>query len=770
MDTKLKNNKKKGLIIAGVIVALFTGCFMSVYPLFEKEAQKLQTDELMSEEFLQTLYGSNYVLYKDVKEKVKQTNYSYAGLYVEKEILQTVDAGVKNTGNYISEDLDTFVNRTEESMEHVMLGWETQMDAGIAKDMDYCVVDKATGEYIKNTGKNIEALVQNSETAKQMQELYEYYVIVNYDEAGHLGEVAVKHTQPDVLLKSTQQVMMGKNVEELFRRSSSLHGVSQVYYGYSSMADGEKGVELRVGGPKNVTFIYAMTQEQKEQMLHGNGTHTSTWNEWMAYYRAGTGDIYRWFLVGLTLCMIMFIKWKKLDFSHCKWVRLPIEAGVTLGIVVAVTFAELAVGLVSDTNRGYFPLKYEQYAAFIPTQLYPVMTGLINFVSIFLMFTCWCYLVAGWSEIGTLGIGAYLWERSIILKICKKPVNKWRNSYRSFKEELMHADLGSNVTKTLVKVVVVNFVLLVLICSTWVFGWILLLIYSVLLYYLLKRYIHKIQEQYQRMLEATQAIAGGNLNTNFDGDLGIFESYKDNLNQIQQGFSKAVEEEVKSQRMKTELITNVSHDLKTPLTAITTYIDLLKTENITEEQRREYIGVLEKKSLRLKTLIEDLFEVSKANSRNVTVQLVDVDICNLLRQVYLEQEERIEEAKLIFRFRMPGEKIILKLDSQKTYRIFENLYTNIVKYAMTGSRVYVDMERQENGVRIELKNMSATELQVDAEELTERFVRGDSSRNTEGSGLGLAIAKSFVEVQGGKMEICVDGDLFKVMIWFGEEM
>ena len=275
--------------------------------------------------------------------------------------------------------------------------------------------------------------------------------------------------------------------------------------------------------------------------------------------------------------------------------------------------------------------------------------------------------------------------------------------------------------------------------------------------------------QYGKMLEATNSIAEGNLNTVFDEDLGIFESYKEELYRIQEGFRKAVDEEVKSQRMKTELITNVSHDLKTPLTAITTYIDLLKEENITEEQRKEYLGVLEKKSLRLKTLIEDLFEVSKANSRNVTVNLVDVDICNLLRQVYLEYEDRVEEANLIFRFRMPQEKLILKLDSQKTYRVFENLYINIIKYAMTGSRVYVNLEQEEKEVRIELKNMSATELHVEPDELTERFVRGDSARNTEGSGLGLAIAKSFVQVQGGRMEVSVDGDLFKVVLWFKAE-
>ncbi len=147
---------------------------------------------------------------------------------------------------------------------------------------------------------------------------------------------------------------------------------------------------------------------------------------------------------------------------------------------------------------------------------------------------------------------------------------------------------------------------------------------------------------------------------------------------------------------------------------------------------------------------------------------MEVDICNLMRQVYLEYEDKVEEAELIFRFAMPEEKVILKLDSQKTYRVFENLYINIIKYAMPCTRVYVNAEKTEQGIWIELKNMSSMELNIPPEELTERFVRGDSARNTEGSGLGLAIARSFVELQGGKLNIEIDGDLFKVIItWEG---
>jgi K+-sensing histidine kinase KdpD len=265
-------------------------------------------------------------------------------------------------------------------------------------------------------------------------------------------------------------------------------------------------------------------------------------------------------------------------------------------------------------------------------------------------------------------------------------------------------------------------------------------------------------------MKGVQRIAEGDLDTVITEDIGVFEPFKEQLTQIRTGFKKAVEDEVKSQRMKTELITNVSHDLKTPLTAITTYVELLKKEDITEEERKSYIETLEKKSLRLKVLIEDLFEVSKASTNNITLNLMDVDVVNLMKQVSVEHTDKFEQLGLKLRWNVPEEKIILKLDNQKTYRIFENLFVNIQKYAMPDSRVYIDVERTKNQVAITMRNMSAVELHVKGEELTERFVRGDASRNTEGSGLGLAIAKSFTEAQKGSLNISVDGDLFKVVI------
>ena len=288
-------------------------------------------------------------------------------------------------------------------------------------------------------------------------------------------------------------------------------------------------------------------------------------------------------------------------------------------------------------------------------------------------------------------------------------------------------------------------------------------VYSVLLYLLLRKYISNLQKKYSILLKATNEMAAGNLNVSIQEDIGVFEPFKPELIKIQNGFRKAVDDEVKSQKLKTELITNVSHDLKTPLTAIITYVNLLKEENITTDQRREYLNILELKSLRLKALIEDLFEVSKANSQNITLNLTAVDIMSLIKQVAFEMSDKIEAANLELRMNLTDEKVLISLDSQKTYRIYENLFGNIAKYAMKGTRVYVNGFRIDDTVVITLKNISAQELTVDSTDLTERFVRGDASRNTEGSGLGLAIAKSFTELQGGDLRLELDGDLFKVI-------
>lgn len=373
-------------------------------------------------------------------------------------------------------------------------------------------------------------------------------------------------------------------------------------------------------------------------------------------------------------------------------------------------------------------------------------------------------------QIHVLGIRRYWKERTWCyplwgyLKFGIRRVKEWvsKQSKRIY-HSLGDLDFSEKNNRIILKIVLANFVILLVLCSMWFFGIVGLIIYSVLLFWVLQKYFNDLRSKYALLLKATNEIAEGNLDVEIEGDLGVFSPFRTEIQKIQSGFKKAVKEEVKSQRLKSELITNVSHDLKTPLTAIITYVNLLKDEK-DEEKCRDYIQILEQKSMRLKALIEDLFEISKASSENVTLNLVNVDIVNLFKQVKLELDDKIQQLDLSFRMNFPSDKLILYLDSQKTYRIFENLLGNVVKYAMPHTRVFVEMEKEGKEAVIRMKNISETELTFNPEEITERFVRGDTSRNTEGSGLGLAIVKSFVELQKGRLHIETEADLFKVEI------
>lgn len=249
----------------------------------------------------------------------------------------------------------------------------------------------------------------------------------------------------------------------------------------------------------------------------------------------------------------------------------------------------------------------------------------------------------------------------------------------------------------------------------------------------------------------------------FKGNLRNVAKY---LNDIAGGFSNAIEENLKSERMKTELITNVSHDLKTPLTSIINYVDLLKAENIENEKAKEYIEVLDNKSQRLKKLTEDLVEASKASSGNIKLTMEKLKVKELIHQVTGEFEDKFEARKLETILSYPEENVFILADSRYLYRVLENIYSNIAKYAKEDTRVYVDIVKNNKKVLIAIKNISKEQLNISADELMQRFVRGDSSRNTEGSGLGLSIAKSLTELQGGNFSIYLDGDLFKVVIEF----
>jgi len=270
------------------------------------------------------------------------------------------------------------------------------------------------------------------------------------------------------------------------------------------------------------------------------------------------------------------------------------------------------------------------------------------------------------------------------------------------------------------------------------------------------------------LYRSVKAMAEGNLNVTVKADgTGVLAEMAEHINNMKHAYRKSLEGRIKSERMKTELITNVSHDLKTPLTSIINFVGLLKnSESASADEINRYIEVLDQKTQRLKILIDDLFEASKMASGAVELDIEKVDLCALSDQAVAEFGDKLEHAKLTCRVRQSAQHIYAPLDGRKTWRVFENLIGNAIKYALPGTRIFITLDQDDDFACFRIQNTSSYEIDFEAEELFERFKRADLSRQTEGSGLGLAIAKSIVELQSGSIHIDIDGDQFSIRIKF----
>lgn len=590
--------------------------------------------------------------------------------------------------------------------------------------LDYRVKDEDGKDVAKSTADSESAVTENNLSS------FAFGMVISYN----------KYGEPDIQIKAGEYKA---EQSVAFREVISSYEDSDWEVESFDEETGEWKT-LRLEKPKNRTYIYAMTDEHLQAYIDNYSVN--------GYYVTDS-------MVNLVIIMILLVAvlawflpvFRFWNLRETVILRAPLEVVAIVFLIMVMILSE-NLWWIGERSGGDADLA----DFFIWTSVFAV--------------TFWAATCL--RQVYTLGARTYMKERLLCVRYWGYIRQAWRYIVSKIKGWLSRCyhfidriDLSEKNNQAIFKIVAVNFVILALICTLWFGGIMVLVVYSVGLFLLLRKYFNDLQEKYKVLLKATGEIAKGNLDIEITEDLGVFSPFKLEIQKIQTGFKKAVEEEVKSQRMKTELITNVSHDLKTPLTAIITYVNLLKDEK-DESKQKDYIEVLERKSLRLKVLIEDLFEISKASSRNVTLNIVDVDVVNLFKQVKLELEDKIAGSGLDFRCTYPQEKVVASLDSQKTYRVFENLLVNIIKYALPHTRVYIEITQEEGDAVVRMKNVSAAELDFNPDEITERFARGDASRNTEGSGLGLAIAKSFVELQRGKFRIETEADLFKVEVRF----
>ena len=766
LDTKLKKFKDKYIVTIIVFILMLSASLgmISQYSTIQAGAKGGAKNPFEQESFVDNMYKGSYVLYHNMKEEQEGKMIQPSKLFISKETMNYIKNVSKEKDTYDGSETYYTDDSINADFNQNFENWESFIKES-GKNLKYYLVDKESNFEFFNDNKELGALdttknyaskedsdenksknteMSDEERQKQIKDIkenYRFYIVMNFDKDGKVNVIS--------------QMLLSKAREDLMNTTL-----------------GGNPISYKLSPIKNVTLVYAVPKviskgdggEYSYGNIYNNDSISSYINnvENNSYYKI-SGMILKIILAIVVIVALAFPYRKSkelLGFDTLS--RIPLEILFIILAILQGIVDLYPTSIISNTLSG----NYVEYLINndISAKMASILVSLMNLTYWFVIFSIIFVFIILLKHILNVGIKEYFIKNTVtgmffvwLIKSGKVVINQIRIT-----------DLKEKPNKTIAIILGINLLIIVIMCSFWFFGIILALIYSVVLFKILSDYSKKTIYEYNQLLDVTKKISDGNLEVNMERDLGFFNPIKDELGNIQAGFKKAVDEEVKSQKMKTELISNVSHDLKTPLTSIITYIDLLKDESITDENRKLYIDTLDRKSQRLQHLIEDLFEVSKVNSGDVHLNIMNVDIVSLMKQTLLELDDKLADSSLIVKNNFSNEKIILPLDSQRTFRVFENLIINISKYAMPNSRVYIDILETDNKVSIMLKNMSATEIDFSVDDIMERFVRGDKSRNTEGSGLGLAIAKSFIELQGGKMNISVDGDLFKVTITFNK--
>lgn len=509
--------------------------------------------------------------------------------------------------------------------------------------------------------------------------------------------------------------------------------------------------DVRVVFPSQIEVTYAIPETVMESgFLSSYVDHWDTYNGFTACAMVVTGIVLAVFLLAYPIKIVencppyrTIKQWK----GEIALPLLVICLGLGMMACLIVTGYSLNGALIAILKN--YHIQYEDVLVYLAN----ILTWSITMLVFTLVVFCIKYIFAH-------GLIRYLKEDTFI--------GTFGHYLKRKGDQLLTVDLAQPLNQTIIKVLLGQLLVMICLIALSGLGCFLAFLYTGFLFFWIRKQVDRIQGDYQQVLLAADALSNGHFDAMIEKDVGLFNQLKTKLNLVKEGFEKAVKEETKSQKMKTELISNVSHDLKTPLTCIKNYIVLLKATDLTETQRSAYLGSLEQYSDRLMRLIEDLFEISKANSGNISINCVSLNLVALLEQSLAENQEIIDSRQLTVIRLYQMKDLPIELDGDKTYRIFENLFTNIGKYAMTNSRVYLDILEQTDQVKVIFKNISEVQMNFTPEEITERFVRGDKSRHETGSGLGLAIAKSFTEAQGGQFQIDIDGDLFKVILTFNK--
>ncbi len=775
MDTKSKSSRIIGTIVAWILILITAVCVVKAYPLVWERDKETEVNLYESYDMVELLTKMNYAFYMDVAEERAQKTLTPMEVFGVEKNSNTQDNNkqdnnaqnnnAQNDNSQINNTQNSSVNDYEDeyvSEEERLYGEYASEEEGLYGEyeyeynyvLDYMNERLSYWERLVRNNVNLEYVVVDDLTNKVVTSSSEEFAKIDLsalDLSNYAFSLKVTYNSYGKVEVGNVNGANQKRISNLF---SNYNYSEFLYDGYGYIDDIVKN-NISLSMPENMTVIFAVPEnitvrDEFYWSIYGDDTN----------YFMSTGFVFISIVsIGFIIALgIIFTMIKPRQMAEGLSSKIPFEI-IVIGAFCLIFPITILGEFAYDWIGGYNDITILENLA--EADRYYANFA-IHTVVWFLVLGAFFMMTLSLLQVFVIGFKRYCKEKVLTIRFCY-----WiKGRCAKFYQKLISFDLSDSTNRVVFKLVACNFIILLILCSIWFFGIPILFIYSVIIFVLLARYLNNIKDKYSYLLKATNQMAQGDLDVEIEEDLGVFEPFKDEIKKIQSGFKKAVDEEVKSQKMKTELITNVSHDLKTPLTAIITYIDLLKDDSITKEERDSYLQTLEQKSYRLKNLIEDLFEVSKATTNNIEVVKEEVDIVALIKQVLFELKDQLETAKIEVRTHLPEDKVILTLDGQKTYRIFDNLLVNISKYALANTRAYVDLEEKEEQVIVTVKNISATELDFLSEDITDRFVRGDKARTTEGSGLGLAIVKSFMELQGGDFSIVVDGDLFKAILLF----
>lgn len=775
--------KKTTPIIMIVVTLMLSLLVVYRYGYISERLKKLNYNPFENKEFDRNLMYSDYYLNYKIYQSEHSRPLSPAEFYLTDDtvntMLKNIDLNyysgvlsksiIENKFNKAFDSINDFIDGSNGNLKYYVEDLNTgysvtnynYLNDSVIFTENHILSDNANSNVIKDEKKKKEY----DSLIKMIKENYQFYAIGDYDQNGKFKLIYVHGADFNITSANLLEVEADISLKE----DNSSDDALEYFENY------------RVNPIKNKRYIYCIPKNITSDFYNSDDSISSIiYSKEKDVYLSVVeiADIV-WIIV---LMLALMTRFRYMHYNNVFYIgeRFPAEILLIMLSMLYTMYFEnyFPLKIIRETVNGNIVQSLIENGLGIGVSKF--IANAINVAYWYILFRVTYFTVYHLKYISHMGIVEYFKKNSLIVKFLSLTLDHIKDGLKRsmrFLIDTLQIDLGKKYNRlTIVGLIFVLTWLLLIgflgIKAPKSVPWVVFLsIVAFLTFmYICMKEMERINDDYNSLIEITTEIADGNLDKNIEiFHVGLFEDVKYKLQEIQTVYKKALEEEVKSQKLKSELISNVSHDLKTPLTSIITYADLLNSVDNMEDARF-YIDTINRKSERLKILIDDLFEITKAQTGNIIMDIAPLDIVELLKMSVNEIIGRIEANDISLKTSYPEHKIIVHLDGEKTYRVFENLLVNMAKYAMKGSRAYVELLDGKDDVTIVFRNISATEIDYEASEILERFRRGDKSRSTEGSGLGVSIAKSYVELQGGSFDIQLDGDLFKVLVVFQKDV